>query len=196
MKLILASESSIRKKILRDARIPFRCLIGAGEEPSPKDGERAEDYVLRAAEAKALNCWDSHNESAKLSGEIILGCDQVVRFRGQILRKVQSLDKAIERLLAFSEEKHELVNGLVAVENGQVTVRRHEVVRLKVRSLDRSQVKKYIEREKPLSSVACYFLEGEGIKLIDSFEGNFFTALGLPVLAVSDLLLSRGMSLF
>lgn len=196
MSLILASGSSIRHKILNDAKIPFECLVGASDEPGPNPEESAEDYVCRAAEAKAMGAWEAHCESRDLSKSMIIGCDQVVRFRGQILRKVKEPEAAIERLLAFGEEDHELVNGLAIVENGEVTVRRHEIVRLRCRALPREQIETYVQREQPFSSVACYFLEGEGIKLIERFEGNFFTALGLPLLTVTELLSEKGIALY
>lgn len=196
MSLVLASGSSIRHKILNDAKIPFECLVGEADEPGPNPGESAEDYVCRAAEAKAMGAWEAHHKKHDLSKSMIIGCDQVVRFRGEILRKVTETEAAIERLLAFGEEDHELVNGMAVIENGQVTVRRNEIVRLKCRALSREQIETYVNREKPFSSVACYFLEGEGIKLIELFEGNFFTALGLPLLAVTDLLAERQIPLY
>lgn len=196
MSLVLASGSSIRHKILNDAKIPFECLVGDDDEPAPNPGESAEDYVCRAAEAKAKGAWKAHSKSRDLSKSMIIGCDQVVRFRGEILRKVTEAEAAIERLMAFGEEDHELVNGMAVVENGVVTVRRNEIVRLKCRALSRAQIETYVNREQPFSSVACYFLEGEGIKMIERFEGNFFTALGLPLLAVTDLLAKRQCPLY
>jgi septum formation protein len=196
MELVLASTSSIRRKVLTDAKVPFRCLIGEGSEPDPEPGESARDYVLRAAEAKATICWESHHKSEDLSQSLILGCDQVVNFRGKILRKVKDSQSAVDRLMAFSEEDHELVNGLVMIENGQVVVRRNEIVTLRCRPLARIQIERYVEREQPYSSVACYFLEGEGIKLIEKFDGDFFAALGLPVRALVGMLSDRGVDLY
>jgi len=194
MDLVLASTSAIRKKILTEAGVSFRSLVGDGPEPDPRPREGAEDYVVRCAEAKARACWAKHG--GELGSAVVLGGDQVVRFRGQILRKVSTPADAIDRLMAFQTSPHELVNGLVLLVDGEVALRHTGQVTLGVRRLSRSQIERYVQREQPLASVACYFLEGEGIKLIDRFDGDYHAALGLNVRLVVDFLLERGVELF
>ena len=194
MDLVLASNSAIRQKILTDAGIAFRHLTGDGPEPDPQPGESAEDYVVRCAEAKAVACWSKHG--AQLGEAIVLGCDQVVRFRGQILRKVSTRLDAVNRLMAFQTSPHELINGLVLLADGTAVLRHVGQVTLTVRQLSRPQVERYVEREQPLASVACYFLEGEGIKLIQQLDGDYHSALGLNVRLVLDFLLQHGVDPF
>lgn len=194
MELILASRSAIRQRILRDARLPFRVLTGADAEPDPDPDECAASYVSRCAEAKARACAREH--AAELDGDIILGCDQVVRFRGAILRKLTRFEDAADRLMALQEEPHALVNGLAFLRDGALVARRVCEVTLQLRPLPRELIEAYLRRERPLSSVACYFLEGEGIKLMSRLDGDIFSALGLPVRDVTDLLLELGFPIF
>lgn len=194
MRLILASGSAIRRKILDDAGIPFEVLKGNGEEVAPAPGEDAVSYVTRCAAEKALDCWRAHGEA--LAGARIIGCDQVVRFEGEILRKVRSDEEAIARLASFRGKTHELVNGFAIVEGGELRVERHRIVTLTMRELPLAEIEAYIALERPLSSVACYFLEGQGMKLVAELDGDYFSALGLPLSFVVDELLERGERLF
>jgi septum formation protein len=194
VRLVLASGSSIRHKILRDAGIEFEVLTGIGEEPSPTSGEDAETYVVRCAEEKARACWEAH--ATGLENATIIGCDQVVRFEGKILRKLDSLSAAVDRLMDLQGGPHELVNGFVALERGGVLVRRKSIVTLRMRRFERHEIEAYINDEKPLSSVACYYLEGKGMKLIRELHGDFHAALGLPLRYVVDLLCDKGARIF
>ena len=63
-----------------------------------------------------------------------------------------------------------------------------ETIEVTMRALTLSQVSQYTMMESPLSSVACYYLESKGIQLIKNIKGSFFTALGLPLLALMDFL--------
>lgn len=194
--LVLASTSSIRKKILTDAGLSYRCLPGPNDEPGPKTGESAADYVLRAAQFKALDAWQHWHLKEDLRDALIVGSDQVVEFQSEILRKVQTLDQAIDRLLSLQAAPHALVNGLAMVLNGELVHSQNARVELTMRPLPRSQVKAYIDAERPLSSVACYYLEGQGIKLIQSLQGSFFAALGLPLMPILDQLTAGGYKLY
>lgn len=179
---VLASGSAIRKRILDDAGLAYEAVPAPMDEPRPRSGEVAEHYVLRAAEAKALAV------STLRPGKLVVGCDQVVAFDGKILTKVETQDAACERLQILSGNEHFLVNGMVLVGPDGGIMRHLEVVQLTMRTLDERTIRDYVERENPLSSVACYFLEGRGLQLIEDMQGSFHSALGLPVLSLMSLL--------
>jgi septum formation protein len=195
MDLVLASSSSIRKQLLRAAGLPFLSLLGDADEPAPSSGEAAEDYVMRCAEAKARGALRCHRE--RLDEALIIGCDQVVRFEGRILRKVDRASQAIARLVALQAAPHELVGGLAIIDQaGAIRRRSHSIVRVALRSLSTAQVSRYVTREMPLSSVACYYLEGEGFKLIERLDGDYHSALGLPLSDIISTLAETGHALF
>jgi len=192
--LVLASGSAIRAQILKDAGLPFEVLTGSTPEPGPLPGEDAETYVLRCAEAKARAAYDEHKEA--IAGRMLIACDQVVELEGRILRKVSSPEQAVERLMSFQELPHELVNGIAILVSGKLLRASISRVRLSLRRLPREQVAAYVAEESPLSSVACYYLEGRGIKLIESMTGSWHSALGLPIFPILDELRARGMALY
>lgn len=181
-RFVLASGSAIRKRILDDAGLDYEAIPSPAEEPRPRPGESAEAYVVRVAELKAAAV------AALRPGELVVGCDQVVAFDGNVLTKVTTLEEAHQRLRLLSGKEHFLVNGLVLLAPGGEVMRHLEVVTVHMRELPDAVIARYLAEENPLSSVACYFLEGRGIRLIEDLEGSFHSALGLPLLSLMSLL--------
>lgn len=179
---VLASGSAIRRRILDEAGLSYEAVPCPGEEPRPRQGESAEAYVLRVAELKAVAV------SALRPGKLVVGCDQVVAFDGNVLTKVTSLEEAHQRLRLLSGKEHFLVNGMVLIGPTGEVLRHLEVVQVQMRELTDEAIAAYLAAENPVSSVACYFLEGRGIRLIEDLEGSFHSALGLPLLSLMSLL--------
>jgi septum formation protein len=69
-----------------------------------------------------------------------------------------------------------------------------ETTRLSVRDFTDAWLDGYLERNAPdvLSSVGCYFLEGEGVQMFDRIDGDYFAILGLPVVGLFDFLRLHG----
>jgi septum formation protein len=63
-----------------------------------------------------------------------------------------------------------------------------------MRRLDPAYVGRYLSKVggAALSSVGCYQVEGEGIRLFDKIEGDFFAIVGLPLLPLLAELRERG----
>lgn len=179
---ILASTSTIRKKILDQAGLTYICKKPVSEEPRANKEISTIDYVKICAQQKAREISNTTPE------HLICGCDQSVAFQSQTLNKVANLEECIERLITFSGKSHQLVNGLSIFKNGRELFYHTEIVNISFRNISKEQIIEYVRDEKPLSSVACYYLEGKGIQLIKNIEGNFFTALGLPLFALLDFL--------
>jgi len=179
---ILASGSSIRCRILKDAGLDFVSLPSSHEEPRPDPDEPASDYVLRAAQAKARAVATTR------PAQIVVGCDQVVQFEDKILTKVKTLAQAKSRLITLSGREHHLVNGLVVIRDDLLIGEHLEIVSITLRTLYPDTIEQYLDQEDTRSSVACYFIEGAGIQLIQSLDGSHLSALGLPLLALMDIL--------
>lgn len=179
---ILASTSSIRKKILDQAGLKYKCVKPLKEEPRGTGFTSPEAYVKLCAEQKALEVSLLHPK------QIVVGCDQTVYFESKILNKASNNEECIARLMAFSGKTHALVNGLAIYQNGKALHYHAETIEVTVRHLTLEQASTYTLTESPLSSVACYYLESKGIQLIKNIKGSFFTALGLPLLALMDFL--------
>lgn len=179
---VLASTSSIRRKVLDQAGLKYQCIKPLTEEPRSTGFTSPEKYVKLCAQQKAQEVSNLNLD------KIVVGCDQTVSFEAQILNKVSNKEECIQRLMSFSNKTHYLVNGLSIFQNGKEINYHAETIEISVRQISLQQITNYVNDELPLSSVACYYLEGKGIQLIKNINGSFFTALGLPLLALMDFL--------
>ena len=116
------------------------------------------------------------------------------RSDSRILRKPSSLDEAAAQLARLSGDAHHL-HTAVAVRHAARGVTESEVVtvRLAMRPLGPSAIRRYVERDNPIGCVGGYTFEGLGACLFDSVTGADDSAIvGLPLLSLTRLLLAFG----
>ena len=191
--LILASGSEIRQNLLKNANVPFRIEKPRVDEEMIKAALLAEDATPRdiadtLAEMKALKV------SEKFPEALVMGCDQVLDFNGQLLSKPESKQDARDQLLQLRGERHMLLSAVVICEAGKPVWRHIGQVRLRMRSFSDEFLDGYLERNWPEigHSVGGYKLEEEGVRLFSRIDGDYFTVLGLPLLELLSYLTLRG----
>lgn len=191
--IVLASGSPFRKKMLADAGLDFiqdRPQIDerAVEKAIEGSGLTPEDLASILAEAKALDVSQRH------PGKIVIGTDQTLSLGDEVLHKPRDMEEARRRLLALSGKTHQLNSAIVLVRDGEVLWRHVGIARLTMRQLDPGFIGRHLSRvgDKALSSVGAYQIEGEGIQLFESIEGDHFTIVGLPLLPLLDQLRHLG----
>lgn len=191
--LILASGSSIRAKMLQQANVPFTTTMPRVDEENVKRALIAEEAPPRdiadaLAELKARKVCD------KNPGALVLGCDQVLDFQGQILSKPKSKEEAIQQLSAMRANRHMLLSAAVIYKDGQPLWRHVGVVRLRMHDVSDGYLKDYVSRnwESIRHSVGGYKLEEEGVRLFSTIEGNYFNVLGMPLMELLNYLALQG----
>jgi len=184
-KLILASTSPFRKKMLADAGLVFDAVKPdiderAAEAPLRESGATPGDVALVLAEAKAVEV------SERFPGALVLGCDQTLSLGDELLHKPDDMEAARHRLLHLSGKTHELNSAAVLAKNGEAIWRHVGVAHLTMRKLDAGFVGRHLALvgDKALTSVGAYQVEGPGIQLFEKVEGDHFTIVGLPLLDV------------
>lgn len=191
MKLLLASKSEARRRMLEAAGVPFG-LIDADLDEDAAKGELAHlparDLAVALAERKAL---------AATTGEpaLILGADQTLELEdGSMLSKPTSRDEAQRHLQRLSGGTHQLHSAAVLAEQGRPVWQCVESVRLSVRPLTDMFITAYLDEEYEAIrwSVGCYRIEGPGSQLFEAIEGSHFAILGLPLLPLLSFLRERG----
>ena len=140
------------------------------------------------AEAKAL-CG-----SVACPGRLILGADSVLDVGGRLFSKPRSRDEAAEQLGFFSGQTMRLNSAAVLLRDGKVVWRHCEPAQMKVRRLTGDFIESYLAAEWPevAHCVGVFRIEGRGVQLFERIEGDYFTVLGMPLLAVLAALREHG----
>ncbi|RWA58417.1 Maf-like protein [Mesorhizobium sp.] len=192
-KIILASGSPFRKAMLVNAGLDIEAVPAdvderALEAPLQDTGVSPEDVASILAEAKATDV------SERRPGALVLGCDQTLSLGDEIFHKPADMEGARRHLLALSGKTHQLNSAAVLCRDGKVLWRHVGVASLTMRKLDPAFVGRHLALvgAKALGSVGAYQIEGEGIQLFEKVEGDHFTIVGLPLLALLKELRALG----
>jgi septum formation protein len=189
--LILASRSAIRRTLLEGAGLDVEV------EPSTIDERRAEadfgggepaEVARRLSEAKALDIARTR------PGRLVVAADQTLALGPERFSKARSVGEARERLRRLRGRTHELHSGYALARGGDVLRSGVSSARLTMRDFSDAFLDAYLARagDGILGSVGCYQLEGLGVTLFESVEGDYFTILGLPLLALLAALRAEG----
>lgn len=195
VRLILASASSARKTMLSAAGLAFECMPAQVDEDAIKAGMisaapnvEPSDIAARLAAEKAIAV------SLKYPGALVIGSDQVLALRNRIISKAENLTEARAILSQLRGRVHELVSGVALAQNGNVLWETIDGAELTMRNFSDEFLYRYLDQAgtRILGSAGCYELEGFGLQLFDSVEGDYFTILGMPLLALLAELRNRG----
>jgi septum formation protein len=188
-RLILASSSKVRARLLSNAGVPFDILPAHVDEEEIKrallqESAPAAQVAEVLAELKARRVSKAHPDA------LVLGADQVLECEGRLFDKPKNLDEVRSHLNFLSTKSHRLATATVLAQNGQSVWRHMASPSLTMRPLSEAFITSYTERngEDLLHSVGAYFLEEEGAQLFSKIEGDYFSILGLPLLPVLDVL--------
>ena len=188
--LILASGSSIRRKMLEDAGLEFEVVRPDVDEERSKAGKTEPSKIARElAQAKALAV------SASRPGNWVIGSDSVVAAGGRLFNKPASREEAAEHLRFFSGKPMLLTSSVALARDGEVDWSHVGTAELMVRDLSDDFIDAYLQMEWPEVgyTVGVFRMEGPGIQLFDSVVGDHFTILGMPLIPLLQALRERGM---
>jgi septum formation protein len=188
----LASTSMIRRQLLTNAGLHFEAVGANVDEDAIKVAMSAQGASPRAqadklAEAKAIRV------SQKRNG-LVLGCDQILAFKGASFDKSTTLEQAFDRLKLLRGNTHVLECAVVIALDGVPIWRLVKSSHLTMRHFSDSFLADYLTKhgQEALSSVGCYQFEGAGAQLFERVEGDYFAILGLPLLEVLEFLRLHG----
>ena len=183
MRLILASNSPRRKKILEDLGLKFEVIPSNYDEKLPDDifsYEKIEDLATK-------KCLDVSNRSDKDS--IVIAADTVVVLHNKILGKPHSKEEAFEMLKSLSGETHFVVTSVCGINtktNRAAVLSTTSYVRFN--ELSDSMILYYIDTYNPLDKAGSYGIQELPPNFIDKYEGSFENIVGLAPESVMSVI--------
>lgn len=193
-RVILASQSKSRRQMLIAAGIAIEVVPSKVDEPQMRRAMEAggrlttpEQIACGLAEAKAVEVSRANPDA------LVIGGDQVLALGKRIFEKPADQEAARRHLMDLRGRMHDLVSAVVLAEAGQIVWGHVETATLTMRLFSPQFLDSYMAAVGPdvCQSVGAYQLEGMGAQLFERIEGDYFTILGLPLVALLGELRTR-----
>ena len=188
-KIILASKSEVRKKILEDNKITCRVEPSNVDEDSVKESllkEKATPTII----SKNLAELKANKISQKFINEVVIGADSVIDLEGEIISKPNNRIEAFKILQRLNGKTHQLVSSVCISRGGSMIWNYTDKASLTMKNMSISTLKDYLEKisDKTLYAYNVYQVEGEGRNLFSKIEGDENTIMGLPIKQIKEYL--------
>ena len=182
--MILASGSPRRAALLREAGYRFRTIVPSIPEPDHAGGD-----VTPAEEAEALSYFKAREVAGMVPNGLILGADTVVSHNGRVFGKARDRADAERILSALMGTTHEVITGVTVLDasDGRRAIE-HDVTRVTMRRLTRSELDTYLDSEAWTGKAGAYGIQDQDDPFVERIDGSFSNVVGLPLDLVRDLL--------
>ena len=188
-KIILASNSKVRKKILDENEIECKVF------PSNIDEESVKKSLLRENASpemisKNLAELKANKISLKLNDQIVLGADSVIDINKELISKPKDREEAFKILKKLNGKTHYLISSVCISNNGSMIWNYTDKAALTMKDLSDKELREYLSKitDKALYAYNVYQIEGEGRSLFSKIHGDEDTIMGLPVKKIKDYL--------
>ena len=189
MKIILASKSGVRKKILEKNKINCEVIPSNIDEDQFKESllnEKATPKLI----SKNLAELKANKVSRNRPNEIVLGADSVIDLNNELISKPKSREEALSILQKLNGQKHQLISSVCISKNGSMIWNYTDASNLTMKQLNLDEIKSYLEKikDKELYAYGVYQIEADGRSLFSKIEGDEDTIMGLPVKQIKTYL--------
>lgn len=187
MRLILASTSPRRKEILRLLGLPFEVIAPAFDEtlsPHRNIEEEVRDFAIGKARSVAAGQPQS----------IVIGSDTLIALDSQKIGKPAGIADARRILRDLSGKAHRILTSVAIVDGlGGAGLTLVQEVRVRMRPFSAADIDAYLACNESLDKAGAYSIQDHGRALIESIDGDYLAAVGLPLRPIADYLHRRGL---
>ena len=188
-KIILASKSGVRKKILDENGIISEVIPANVDEDEVKNSllkEKATPEII----SKNLAELKANKISSKKQSELVLGADSVVDLNNELISKPKNREEALEILKKLNGQKHQLISSVCISKNGSMVWNYTDASTLTMKKLSLDEIKSYLSkiRDKELYAYGVYQIEAGGRSLFSNIEGDEDSIMGLPIKKIKEYL--------
>ena len=188
-KIILASQSEVRKKILNSNKVECEVMPANIDEEQIKEAmlkEKASPKII----SKNLAELKANKISMKNKNNLVLGADSVIDLNGELISKPTNREEALVILNKLNGKKHQLISSVCISKNGSMIWNFTDTSVLTMKNFDLVDIKSYLKKisDKDLYAYNVYQIEGEGRSLFSKIEGDEDTIMGLPIKQIKEYL--------
>ena len=187
MKIILASKSGVRKKILDKYNIDSEVVVSNVDEDQIKESllaEKATPLII----SKNLAEVKSTKVSNKYPNHLVLGADSVISLDNKLINKHKSRKEALDILKELNNSKHYLISSVCISKNGAMIWNYTDQSELKMKNFKEKEFIKYLDKIKTdtLLRYGVYQIEADGMNLFEYIKGDKDSIMGLPIKQIMD----------
>ena len=182
MKIILASKSGVRKKILDDYNIDCEVIVSNVDEDEVKvslinEGADPLSISKNLAELKSVKV------SNRYPDRLVLGADSVISLNNNLINKPKTRDEAFEILKKLNNSKHYLITSACISKNGAMIWNHSDTSELKMKNFSNRKLLDYLNKiqTKTLLAYGVYQIEANGLDLFEYIKGDHNSIMGLPI---------------
>lgn len=185
MKIILASQSPMRKQLLKQMGLDFEVLVSNADE-SFEEGLSLEEQSKRLAYIKAKTIFDKTK-----GNRIVIGSDTMVLKNNEILGKPKNEQEAINMLTKLKNTYHTAITSLCVLIEKDGKYKQYldyDTTKVFFRDMSDEEILHWIEIGNPYEKAGAYELASPFCVFVDKIEGNITTVQGLPTHKLYDVL--------
>ncbi len=190
-KIILASGSPQRKKLMHMIGLPFTVRISQVQEITKIKTTCAalvKANALLKAKDVAADCQD---------GEIVIGADTVIYIGDKkVIGKPKDLKEAKKNLKILMSRPQWVYTGVAVInkKNNRVETD-YEKTRVHMDQLSDEEIDRYYQDMSPLDKAGGFDIEGKGGLFIKKIQGCYYNVIGLPVAKLTKILKKVGVNI-
>ena len=189
-RIILASKSKPRRKLLKQIGLRFQVAESAAKE-SRHIKTTCRELVIQNALKKA------YDVAARFKSGVVIGADTVVLAGRKLVGKPKDVNDAFRALKALSKKPQWVYTGLAVIDiDRHKTYTSYEKTKVYLYPLSDTQIRDYLKKVSPLDKAGSFDVQGPGSIYIDRIEGCFYNVVGLPLANLAKLLKKVGVNIF
>ena len=186
-KIILASKSKVRKKILEENGVV--CIV----EPANVDEDLVKESLIKEGVSplgvsKSLAELKANKISQIKNGELVLGADSIIDLNGEIISKPLDRNEALTILKKLNGKRHYLISSVCVSKNGSMIWNYTDKASLTMKNFTDLELENYLSKinDRDLFAYNVYQIEGKGRDLFKKIDGDENTVMGLPIAKIKE----------
>uniref|UniRef100_A0A0K0DJV9 Nucleotide PPase n=1 Tax=Angiostrongylus cantonensis TaxID=6313 RepID=A0A0K0DJV9_ANGCA len=189
--VVLASQSPNRLKLMQQMGIKNLVVRVSNFEENLPRSLPVREFVEQTAVAKLQTVYTEMQRN-KEHFDVIIACDTVIYFDGEIIGKPVDAEDAFVTLKRLRGREHAVYSGVaMAYADGDKEVFSEETL-MEFGTYPDRIIKQYVESGEPLRCAGSYAIQGYGAVFVRAVHGCFNNVIGLPIYRIHSALMAKG----